>query len=140
MTDEKINQDAILLRGRLDGQQKTRLGGLLDMMYKPKELAEEVGFSVRQVYRVYIPAGCPHIRDEQRNIWINGKVFREWALEVYKKRNLEKDEAFCLTCKRPVTMENPVQHRSGRLVYMLCDCPDCGRKLARIVKRRKRRE
>lgn len=137
MTEDQNIQDVILLRGRLNAQQKTRLGGLLDMMYKPSELAEEVGFSVRQIYRAYIPAGCPHERDEQRYLWINGKAFREWALEAYKKRDLASDQAFCLTCKRPVEIVNPVQMQEGRLVYVLCDCPTCGRRLARIVERKK---
>jgi hypothetical protein len=130
------NQAEILLRGRLNAQQKQRLHSLLDMMYKPSELAEEVGFAMRQVYRVYVPAGCPHERDEKRYLWINGKAFREWALEVYKKRDLASDEAFCLTCKRPVKMIEPVQKRKEGLVYFLCGCPNCGRKLARIVEKK----
>ena len=135
---QKIDQDEILLRGCLSGQQRSRLGKLLDMMYKPSELAEEIGFAVRQVYRVYIPAGCPHEKDERGWIWINGKAFREWTEDMYKKRKLAKDEAFCLTCKKPVQIVNPVEKQEGRLVYWLCDCPSCGRKLARIVKREKR--
>ena len=140
MTDNHDNQAEILLRGRLDGKQKARLHSLLDMMYRPSELAEEIGFAVRQVYRAYVPAGCPHERDKHRFLWINGKAFREWALEVYKKRKLAGDEAFCLTCKHPVRMVNPVQKRQGRLVYALCNCPDCGRKLTRILKKRPRDE
>jgi len=70
------------LKGRLNGSQRMRLIKLLDMLYKPSELAEEVGFTRRQVYRVYIPSGCPHTRDEKRYIWINGKAFREWYEET----------------------------------------------------------
>ena len=33
----------IELRGRLSGQEKTRLQNLFDMMYRPSELAEEIG-------------------------------------------------------------------------------------------------
>ena len=51
----------ILLRGRLGGKQRLRLEKLLDMLYMPSELAEEVGFNRRQVYRVYIHFGCPRI-------------------------------------------------------------------------------
>lgn len=131
------DQDVILLRGRLDGRQRTRLIKLLDMMYSPAELAQEIGFSVRQVYRVYIPAGCPHERDHLRRIWINGKTFREWVSEIYKKRELLPNEAFCLSCKKAVKMANPERKQEGRLIYYLCDCPNCGRKLARIVERGK---
>jgi hypothetical protein len=132
------NQTEILLKGRLNGQQRTRLKKLLNMMYKPSELAEEVGFNVRQVYRVYIPAGCPHERDERRRIWINGKAFREWAEEVYSKRELASNEAFCLTCKRPVKMIGATKKQEGRLVYYLCNCPNCGRRLSRIIEKKKR--
>ena len=132
------NQDEILLKGRLNGKQRNRLGKLMNMMYKPSELAEEVGFTVRQVYRVYILAGCPHERDDRRRLWINGKEFREWAEEVYKKRELAVDEAFCLTCKKPVKMIGQVEQRKDRLVYYICNCPFCNRKLARIVDRKKR--
>lgn len=135
---EKKDKDEILLKGRLNGQQRTRLIKLLNMMYKPNELAQEVGFTVRQVYRVYIPAGCPHERDESRHLWINGKAFREWAKEVYRKQALSRNEAFCMTCKMPVKVINPIEKKEGRLIYWLCDCPHCGRKLARIVNREKR--
>lgn len=107
-------------------------------MYKPSELAEEIGFSVRQVYRVYIPAGRPHERDKFRRLWINGKAFREWTFEVYKKHELARNEAFCLTCKKVVKVVDPIEKQERRLIYWLSDCPICGRKLARIVNREKR--
>jgi hypothetical protein len=132
------SKDVILLRGRLNGQQRNRLGKLLNMMYKPSELAEEIGFRVRQVYRVYIPAGCPHERDNRGNLWINGKMFREWVEEVYKKRKLARNETFCLTCKMAVELVDPVEKQEGRLIYWLSDCPNCGRRLARIIYREKR--
>lgn len=71
-------------KGRLNGRQRSRLSGLLDMLYTPSELASEVGFSVRQVYRVYVPAGCPVFRDEKGRLWINGKGFFDWYL-IYDK-------------------------------------------------------
>ena len=61
---------------------------LLDMLYTPKELAEEIGINVRQVYKVYIPAGCPNERDDYRHIWINGRAFQEWVEKTYKKIEL----------------------------------------------------
>ena len=135
---EKDSQDEILLRGRLDGPQKNRLGKLLDMMYKPCELADEVGFSVRQVYRVYIPAGCPHERDQNKRIWINGEVFRDWFLHAYRKVKLAKEDTFCLTCKRAVAIVNPERKKEGRLVYDISICPVCGRTLSKIIEKEKR--
>ena len=87
-------KDEIMLPGRLNGQQKNRLVKLLDMFYKPSEIAEEIGFSVRQVYRVYIPAGCPYERDSKKRLWSNGKAFREWAIEIYKKGSLLRVKHF----------------------------------------------
>ena len=104
----------------------------------PSELAEEIGFTTRQVYRVYIPAGCPTVKDNNNHYWINGKSFREWVLEVYKKRELGNNQAFCITCKKAVNMIDPVRKEEGRLYYFICSCPNCGRKLARIITRGKR--
>jgi len=132
---EVRDQDEILLRGRLSGPQKARLDSLLDMMYRPSELAEEIGFEVRQVYRVYVPAGCPHTRDTSKHLWINGKAFREWAKQVYRKRKLGADEAFCLTCKRAVKVTDPAHHERGKLKYLTCVCPHCERRLARITEK-----
>ena len=96
--------EEILLRGRLDGKQRNRLKGLLNMMYSPRELADELGINVNQFYRVYIPGGCPNERDDHRRFWINGKSFRAWFEEIYVKHNLKPGQAFCLTCRQAVTM------------------------------------
>ena len=66
----------MLLKGRLNGRQRLRLGKLLDMLYKPSELAEEIGFAVDQVYRVYVPLGCPRERDSRKRLWIMVKRLR----------------------------------------------------------------
>jgi hypothetical protein len=134
---ESNDPSITLLRGRLDGDQKNRLARLLDMLYSPSELAEEIGFSTRQIYRVYIPAGLPCQKDEKNRLWINGKVFRNWIKEAYQKQELGPHDAFCLTCKQVVKMVNPERKQEGRLFYYLCDCPKCGRKLARIITRGK---
>ena len=123
----------MLLKGRLNGRQRLRLGKLLDMLYKPSELAEEIGFAVDQVDRVYVPLGCPRERDSRKRLWINGKAFAEWYEATYPKQTLLPDEAFCLTCKKPVKIHKPVERKMGRLFYLICECPNCGRKLARII-------
>ncbi len=129
-------ESEIILQGRLNGAQRMRLGKLLDMMYKPSELAEEIGFTLRQVYRVYMPLGCPCVR-ENRYVFINGRAFAEWYEATYPKKTLRDDEAFCLTCKKPVMMNDPVKQKKDRLHYWVCKCPTCGRKLARIIDREK---
>jgi hypothetical protein len=82
---------------------------------------------------VYLPLGCPHERNACRHIFINGKVFREWVENTYEKAKMQEDEAFCLTCKRPVKMIEPARQEKHGLVYLVCDCPNCGRRQARIV-------
>ena len=122
------------LRGRLNGTQRNRLGSLLNMLYRPSEIASEIGFSVRQVYRVYVPLGCPHERDDKGHLWINGAAFRDWYDALYPKATLGAHEAYCLTCKEPVPIVNPSEQRKGFIVYLVSDCPNCGRRLARILR------
>ncbi|PKN96986.1 MAG: hypothetical protein CVU42_17640 [Chloroflexi bacterium HGW-Chloroflexi-4] len=135
--EKHMKPEEIELKGRLDGTQRNRLARLLDMLYSPSELAEEVGFDQRQVYRVYIPLGCPYEKDSTGRIWINGLLFKNWVNDHYKKQNLKQNEAFCLTCKKAVKMVDPQRIQEGRLFYYLCTCPICGRKLARIIVRGK---
>ena len=122
----------MILKGRLSGSQRMRFGKLLDMLYTPSELSSEIGFLHRQVYRVYIPLGCPSVRVE-KNIFINGKAFSEWYEATYPKQTLLQDEAFCLTCKKSVKIVDAVAHKKGRLSYWVFNCFFCGRKISRIV-------
>ena len=126
----------IELRGRLSGQQKTRLQNLFDMMYRPSEIAEEIGFEKRQIYRVYIPLGLPVERDSRNHVWINGLIFKDWIIKYYKKMRLKENEAFCLTCKKAVDVTDPIQNEIHSLSFIICICPICGRKLSRILTRK----
>lgn len=129
----KDRPEEMILRGRLDGKQRNRLKRLLDMRYKPSELAEELGISLDQVYRVYLPLGCPHERDINRHISLNGKEFQAWYLEAYQKVKLQEDQTFCKTCKKAVQIFRPNYQVKGNLSYVLSTCPVCGRKLTRII-------
>ena len=77
-------------RPRISRPQVIRLGRLLNMYYKPSEIAEEIGISPDTVYRTYIPAGCPHEVDESGRIWIIGTTFRDWALLILAGRKNRK--------------------------------------------------
>lgn len=127
----------MILRGRLGGSQRMRLGKLLDMLYMPSELALEIGFSARQVYRVYVPLGCPCVRDDRGRLWFNGKVFADWYEATYPKQVLKDDEGFCLTCKKSIKILYAVAQKKGRLSYWVFNCPHCGRKISRIMDRDK---
>lgn len=125
--------DEMILKGRLDGIQRNRLKGLFDMMYSTRELAEEIGINIDQIYNVYVPLGCPIERDERNHILINGKSFAEWYSKVYVKIRLKENETFCKTCKKGVAIHKPKKKQKGGLVYVLSECPNCGRKLTRIL-------
>ena len=123
----------MIYRGRLDGKQRNRLKRLLDMDYKPSELAAEIGFDTEQIYKVYIPLGLPHSRDVNRKITINGVIFRDWYIENYPKTKIGNNETFCKTCRKAVLISKPVSHTKKNTEYLLSECPNCGRKLSKIV-------
>ena len=131
-------KNKFILKGRLDSQQKSRLAKLMNMLYSPSELAEEIGFDRRQIYRVYLPLGCPHTRNKNNRVWINGIDFKNWILAIYKKKELAKDEAFCLSCKKQVKIKNPIQENKNGLIFYVCECPHCGRRIAKIITREKK--
>jgi len=134
------NQEVRLLQGRLNGAQKNRLRKLFDMMYRPSELAEEIGFNKQFIYQVYVPNGCPHERDQNNHIWINGKEFRAWIERTYKKRRLNPDQGYCRTCDKGVKLVNPVLKTTklGDTDYLVGNCPYCGRTgIPRIVANRR---
>ncbi len=112
--------------------QIVKLARLLDMLYKPAELARELGVTSDTIYRSYIPAGAPHQRDAKRNIWIHGLTFRQWADENIKaKKNkrasMPEGKAWCMRCKQAVDQINPKPKPINRyLELMQSKCPNCG--------------
>jgi len=133
-----MSHSKIILRGRLKGQQRYNLRGLMNVDLKASELAEELGISKNQIYRVYVPLGCPHTRDEHNHIWINGKQFKEWYEELYKKRKPKKDQTWCVSCKKFVKLENPITEKSGSLVFYISICPVCEKQTAKIIDHKRR--
>lgn len=103
------------------------------MLYSPGELAEEIGMNKNQIYMVYIPLGCPHERDAHKRISINGRAFRDWYKQLYKKALVSKGETFCKTCRKAVEIVDGKQQVKGTITYILSNCPVCGRKLTKIV-------
>lgn len=101
------NNKQTVLSGRLSGENTARFSRLENMMYKPSELAQELGFSQRQFRRVYIPLGCPTERDHRNQTWINGLEFVSWYRDYYKKRKLRPNQVHCLTCRTEVERVNP---------------------------------
>ena len=114
-----------------------RLGRLLDMMYRPPEIAEEIGVTSDTIYRSYLPAGLPHTRDEDGSIWIHGPDFAAWARETVSKRRgkrtgLLDGYAWCLKCGHPVEMKSPKVISVNRYLELLqAKCPQCHRTINR---------
>jgi hypothetical protein len=121
-------------------KQIARLGRFLDMLYKPSELANEIGVDEDTVYRSYIPAGLPCLR-KGHTIWIHGPAFVQWAKEIAAQRRqknaLPKGHAFCVKCNRSVPMDSPrVVHanRLRKIIVLQSTCPNCLRAINRIAK------
>ena len=119
-----------------------KLGRLLDMLYKPSEIAEEIGVVTDTVCRSYLPAGAPHTRDEQGNIWIHGPAFIAWAKETISKKRSQRaglpdGHAWCMKCNQAVPIGAPrVRVVNRYLELMQGTCPTCGKKVNRARARR----
>lgn len=114
-----------------------RLSRILNMMYRPSEIAEEIEVTADTIYRSYLPAGLPHIRDGQGNVWIHGPAFVSWAKETICKRKSQRsglpaDHAWCMKCNRPVLMKRPTVKTVNRYLEILqAACPHCSRTVNR---------
>jgi hypothetical protein len=119
-----------------------RLGRLLDMLYKPSEIAEEIGVIPDTIYRSYLPAGLPHTRDDDGTIWIHGPAFAAWARETIsqkraKRAGLPDGHAWCLKCNQAVPLINPTVKPSNHYLELLqAACPNCGRTVNRARARK----
>ena len=127
---------------RLGRSQVIRLSRLLNMYYRPKEIAEILGVHPETVRRTYLAAGCPHRRDANGHIWIIGTAFKEWAEDVIAKRKrretqpMQEDEAWCFKCKGRVKLINPKALGVNRYLEILqSSCPSCGTKVNRAQAR-----
>jgi hypothetical protein len=134
-----VSMSQVFFKGRLNGVQRNKMKGLFDMMYTPKELSGELDMKIDQIYEVYIPLGCPHDRDDKNRILINGKAFASWYIENYKKAKLEEDETFCLTCRKGVKIYRPKNKFGRKISYIVSTCPNCGRKLVKIINNKRQR-
>lgn len=137
MTSKKAAQEEkhskTIMRGRLKGAQRYKLRKLVDMKYKPSELADELDIEVDWIYKIYVPLGCPHEKESRRHIWIIGTEFREWYLKTYRKHQIAENEAYCVSCKKPVPLVDPVENNKNGMTYLLSKCPHCGKTVAKII-------
>ena len=119
-----------------------KLGRLLDMLYRPSEIAEEIGVAQDTVYRSYLPAGAPHTRDAQGDVWIHGPAFAAWARETISKKRSQRaglpaGHAWCMRCNQAVPLITPRVRTVNRYLELLqAPCPACGTTVNRARARR----
>lgn len=102
--------------------------GLLPMMYKTRELAEEFGVATQPVV-TWAKNGVPHQRDRKGHIWIHGKTFATWVENqrgTRSRKRMEDDQAYCFRCKKPVRVLNVEQRQIDRLTLLRGKCSICG--------------
>ena len=106
---------------------------LLEMEYKPSELADEIQVTTHTIYNVYLPAGLPHRREENGNIWIVGTQFVAWANAALEKgkryasqrrQPIGDAQCYCVKCRevtdfKHITRKVPLS-RKRVMVYGIC--------------------
>jgi hypothetical protein len=116
---------------------------MLNMMYRPAEIADEIGVTTDTIYRSYLPAGLPHTRDEVGEIWIHGLTFTKWATEtIVKKKSkrygLADGHGWCFKCNVSVLLIDPEVKPVNYFLEMLqAKCPRCGTLVSRARGTRK---
>ncbi len=126
--------------------QLARLPRLLDMMYTPQEIEEELGVPRKTVIKAWIPYGAPFKKDATGHYWVNGVAFREWAKTRSRKamivarsnrggnKKLPADKAYCLSCHAVVGFEpkrSKPLHRGANMLTGIC--PVCGKGVSKIA-------
>ena len=105
-----------------------RAPGLLPMLYRPSELAQDLDIA-ESTLRDWLNTGLPHQRDERGHIWINGREFAEWIKASRRSpssRKMAEDEAYCFRCQQPVKLINPAVTSRGKQRLLSGNCAACG--------------
>lgn len=115
-----------------------KLSRLLDMWYKPSEIAEEIEVPTDTIYRTYLTAGCPHKRDESNLIWIRGTEFATWVHGINELSNkkaftLAENQAWCVSCNQVVEISGGRERSMKRNLRIIQGrCAKCGAKVNRL--------
>jgi transposase-like protein len=110
-----------------------RAPGLLPMLYKISEVAEELQVSEDQI-RYWMAEGMPFEHDETGHLWIDGEALQNWIRTLQDRRKARKmggGQAFCFKCDRAVEFRSLAQNRYGNQVLQSGLCPHCGTKINR---------
>lgn len=110
---------------------------LLNMEYKPSEIAGELNVKPKTIYN-FIDLGCPCRTDKAGNIWIVGTSFIAWAndqLTLSKNRPrvpIAEDQAYCFHCQTAVKFEKTITKAIGVRTVTYGLCVVCGGKVAKF--------
>jgi hypothetical protein len=110
-----------------------RAPGLLPMMYKTSELADDLGVDQQIIIR-WAKNGAPHRRDGKGHIWIHGQLFAHWIESQRKSRSRKgfpADHGYCFRCRKIVKMEAITERRNANLILLTGICAHCGGKVNR---------
>lgn len=119
-----------------------KLKRLLDMEYRPSEIASEIGLTADTLYRSHIPNGAPARTDKTDRIWINGKLYAAWVhdYQIQRKSRLDDhcvmttNETYCFTCNKVVAIVTPkIRKYKRNIVLKTGRCPECGGKVSRFL-------
>jgi len=83
---------------------------LLDMEYKPSEIAEELATDPIHILRV-LRSGAPARKDSKGRYWVHGTSFASWLQnaapkndkELKERYSIADNEIYCLVCKEYTT-------------------------------------
>lgn len=126
---------------RISRGKAQKLQRLLNMRYKPSEIAREMGVATNTLYESYLPAGAPCERDPKGHIWIIGDLFARWALEcaILNTRKPAKvvlfpGQTYCLKCNQIVEIIDPQNSRPNNrgVINVSGRCGLCGGKVNRF--------
>lgn len=131
-------KESAVLLGIYNRRQK-----LLDMMYTPAEIAEELNISKEYVYHHLMnTAEIHYTKDETGHVWINGMDIYRWIEQVFSERRkkrknvipLMENEFYCMRCKaRKITNDYKIIDDSWQRAKTAF-CPDCGARMRKYVR------
>ena len=101
---------------------------LLNMLYTPAELAEELRVPARTIHD-WTQFDMPHCKDTSGRLWIHGLEFAAWVTRIRaqrRKTELRPGEAYCGECKKAVVIQGADPSTLGRVVVLMGRCPWCG--------------
>lgn len=119
-----------------------KLKRLLDMEYRPSEIATEIGLTTDTLYRSHIPNGAPARTDKTNHIWINGKLYASWVhdYQIQRKSRLKDplvmatNETYCFTCNKVVAIATPkIRKYKRNIIQKTGRCSECGGKVSRFL-------